>query len=52
VRTGRVVDTISYGIQGKTALLGDYYSLLNGFERVGICIGKSISGRPPCEHGL
>jgi hypothetical protein len=52
VRTGRVVDTISYGIQGKTALLGDYYSLLNGFEQVGICLAKSISGRPPCEHGL
>lgn len=51
VRTGRVVDTISYGIQGKTALLGDYYSLLKGFEQVGVCIGKSISGRPPCEHG-
>jgi hypothetical protein len=52
VRTGRVLDTISYGIQGKTALLGDYYSLLNGFEQVGVCIGKSISGRPPCAHGL
>jgi hypothetical protein len=51
VRTGRVVDNVSYGIQGKAALLGDYYSLLNGFEQVGICIGKSISGRPPCEHG-
>jgi hypothetical protein len=51
VRSGRVLDTVSYGTLGKTFLLGDFYSLLNGFERVGACIGRSISGRAPCMNG-
>lgn len=51
VRSGRIVDSVSYGTLGKAFLLGDFYSLLDGFEHVGVCIGRSISGRSPCKNG-
>ncbi len=50
VRTGRVIDTVTYGAQGDSSfMIGDFYSLLRGFQRVGVCIGRSIAGQTHCE---
>lgn len=43
VSSGRLIDTLSYGV------LGDYDSLRNGVRQAGVCLGRSISAETHCK---
>jgi hypothetical protein len=43
VSSGRLIDTLSYGV------LGDFDSLRNGVRQAGVCLGRSISAETHCK---
>jgi Protein of unknown function (DUF2380) len=49
ISSGHIVDTLTYGTLGKDFLLGDYYTLLSGVRKVGICLGRAIAREYHCK---
>jgi hypothetical protein len=48
VKTGHQIASITYGADGKDFMIGDYDTLLTGFQQLGVCLGRSMTGRPHC----
>jgi hypothetical protein len=49
VKSGRTVDTVTFGAFGTPVIDGDYYTILNSIREAGVCMGRAIAGESPCK---